>query len=402
VTTQPAYVTILARNYLPAALALGDSLREHGDGTPLTIFLTDATENTDLPDVPGVRWMHPGMLDLPKRRVLELAMSYDLVEFATALKPLVLSALLREHEQVAYLDPDTHVVSPMDELAPALAAGAGILLTPHYLEPTPADGPFTEGHLLHVGAYNLGFCALDRRAEDFLSWWWDHLRTECLHDPIAGLFVDQKWCDLGSVLFNASSLRHYGYNVGLANLHERPIVRDSEGYSIDGTGDRLRLFHFHAFDPRRPGELSSRFKTAHPAGFSTSEVRGGTDALAALCEEYAAVVLEKEREIGPQPSYVYNSDTKGHPIPRRLRHAYRVAALAQPGELPSPFVADEADDYERWRRGARGLVGRLVLSDLAKGIRCAVPEEYDNLKRRLPRLSASLRGRFVEKSGMWR
>jgi hypothetical protein len=70
--------------------------------------------------------------------------------------------------------------------------------------------------------------------------------------------------------------------------------------------------------------------------------------------------------------------------------------------LPSPFVAAEADDYERWRRGARRLVGRLMISDVAKGIRCAVPEEYDNVKRRLPRLSASLRGRFIEKSGMWR
>jgi hypothetical protein len=131
-------------------------------------------------------------------------------------------------------------------------------------------------------------------------------------------------------------------------------------------------------------------------------MRGGTDAVVALCEEYAAVVLEKEREIGPQPAYVYNSDTRERPIPRRLRHAYRVAALAEPGKLPSPFVAEEADDYERWRRGARGLVGRLVLSDLAKGIRCAVPEEYDNIKRRLPGLTSRLRGRVVEKSGMWR
>ena len=70
--------------------------------------------------------------------------------------------------------------------------------------------------------------------------------------------------DIGSVLFEATSLRHYGYNVSVANLHERPIERDADGYYIGSSGDRLRLFHFHAFDPDRPEELSTRLAgTAH-------------------------------------------------------------------------------------------------------------------------------------------
>ena len=401
VVAQPAYFTILARNYLPAALALSESLRTHGDGTPLAVLLIDATAETELPETPGVRWMHPGMLELDERTVLELAMSYDLVEFATAIKPLVFRALLREHEQVAYLDPDTYVVSPMEELSPALTEGAGIVLTPHYLKPAPADSQFSDGHLLHVGVYNLGFCAVDRRAGDFLDWWWGHLSTECLHDPIAGLFVDQKWVDLGSVYFDATALRHHGYNVGLANLHERPVGRDDDGYLITGTDDRLRLFHFHAFDPRRPDELSTRFRTSHPDGFSTADLNTETEALTALCRDYAAVVLEKEAEIGPQPDYIYGTDSSGRKITRRMRHAYRVAALAEPGSVPSPFIPAEAAEYERWRRSALPLTGRLMASDLAKGVRCAWPEEYDNVKRRLPGLTSSIRGRLVEKGGMW-
>jgi hypothetical protein len=338
--------------------------------------------------------MHPGMLDLPERKALELAMSYDLVEFATAVKPLVLRRLLEEHEQVGYLDPDTYLVSPMEELGPALdESPGGILLTPHFLKPTPPGSAFTEGHLLHVGAYNLGFCMVDRRAGEFLDWWWGHLSTECLHDPIAGLFVDQKWVDLGSVLFGGSGLWHYGYNVNVANLHERPVARDDDGYYIAGTDDRLRLFHFHAFDPARPEELSTRFNTAG--------VRADDATLAELSESYAAVVLEMDRRIGPQPDYIYDFDTTGRRIPRRLRHTYRVAALAEPGTLPSPFVPEEADRYERWRRRNRGLTGRLILSDLAKGVRYAVPEEYGNIKRRLPGLTKRLRGRIVERSGMW-
>ena len=195
------------------------------------------------------------------------------------------------------------------------------------------------------------------------------------------------------MLFGATSLRHYGYNASLVNLHERPISRDDDGYVIGATGDRLRLFHFHAFDPRRPEELTTRF--------DLDRTDSGDGALSELTRRYAAVVLDKEAQLGPQPPYVYATDTTGRRIPRRTRHAYRVAASAEPGAIPSPFVAGEAADFERWRRRARGLTGKLILSDVAKGVRCAVPEEYGNLKRRLPGLTTRLRGRFIEKTGMW-
>jgi hypothetical protein len=367
------HCTILARNYLPSALVLGDSLRRHRTENPLVVFLTDATPETELPEIEGVRWMYPASLDLPGRTVLELAMSYDLVEFATALKPLVLMALLRDHEEVVYLDPDTYLVSEMVELGPALAGQAPIVLTPHFLTPPPPGNQFSEGHLLHVGVYNLGFCAVNRRADDLLRWWWDHLRSDCLHDPLSGLFVDQKWMDVGSVLFGAEVLRHYGYNVGAGNVHERPLARDSDGYYIASSGDRLRLFHFHAFDPRRPESLYNRLRTRD------GSVRADGEALLSLCAEYAAAVLARRQLLGPQPAYRYASDTTGRRITRRMRHAYRVAAQADPGRMPSPFVAEEAADYERWRRGAAALAGRLTLSDVAKGLRCAMPEEYDNV-----------------------
>jgi len=327
--------------------------------------------------------------------VLELAMSYELVEFATAVKPLVLEHLLRDFDEVVYLDPDTYQVSDMAELGPALDSGSGILLTPHYLEPAPSGNAFSEGHLLNVGVYNLGFCAVNQRAGDFLKWWWGHLRWECLHDPLAGLFVDQKWMDIGSVLFDATALRHYGYNVGIANLHERPIERDSDGLYIGTTKDRLRLFHFHAFDPERPEKLYTRVTTGGGRPPASNET------LQSLSREYAEQVLNNREQIGRQPDYIYATDTTGRRITRHMRHAYRVSAAAGKGPLPSPFVPAEADEFELWRRKARTLAGKLVLSDLAKGTRIALPEEYGRLKRRFPRLTRTLRDRYVEDTGIW-
>jgi hypothetical protein len=389
------HFTILARNYLPSALVLADSLRRHGNGTPLVAFLTDAMPETELPEIDGVRWMRPASLALPKRTVLELAMSYDLVEFATAVKPLIMQHLLHDHEQVVYLDPDTYLVSEMQELDDALDRSGGMVLTPHYLTPPPPGSEFSEGHLLHVGVYNLGFCAANRRADELLRWWWDHLRSECLHDPLSGLFVDQKWMDIGSVLFDAQPLRHYGYNVGAGNVRERQVERDGRGYYIASNGDRLRLFHFHAFDPHQPESLFNRLRTR------AGSVHAETEALKELCRTYAEAVIEKRTMLGPQPPYIYRTDTTGRTISRHMRHAYRAAALADPGHVPSPFIPEEAADYERWRRSAMALAGRLAMSDVAKGLRCAFPDEYDAVKHRFPGLVRRLRGRYLEDAGLW-
>ncbi len=261
VTIPSAYCTILSTNYLPRALALADSLRRHEDGATLKILFIDVASDEGLPQLTGVECLSTASLGLPRRTLLDLAMVYNLVELATAVKPLLLKALLQENEQVVYLDPDTYLTSPMVELWPALQATAGgILLTPHFLRPTPPDADIGEGHMLLVGVYNLGFCAVDRRALEFLDWWWGHLHDECLYDPLSGLFVDQKWMDIGSTLFEAGSFRHSGYNVGVGNLPERPLARDTDGYYNSSNGERLRLFHFHAFDSSTPERLSSRFR----------------------------------------------------------------------------------------------------------------------------------------------
>jgi hypothetical protein len=47
------------------------------------------------------------------------------------------------------------------------------------------------------------------------------------------------------------------------------------------------------------------------------------------------------------------------------------------------------------------LAGRLTMSDLAKGVRFALPDEYDAVKHRFPGLTRRLRGRYLEDSGLW-
>jgi hypothetical protein len=399
VTTR-TYCTILSTNYLPKALALAESLRRHEDGAPLQILFIDHADDATLPVLEGVTCLSTSVLGLPRREVLGLATSYDLVEFATAVKPLVLRALLRSSDQVFYLDPDTYVTSPMVELGPALAASpGGILLTPHFLGPAPTDGgtDISDGHMLLVGVNNLGFCGVDQRTGAFLDWWWSHLRTECLYDPLAGLFVDQKWMDIGSSLFQATTFRHAGYNVGVANLAERPLAEDDEGYFVASTGDRLRLFHFHAFDSSSPTQLSTR------SGHMSDDLPDDSVTLR-LCKEYAEVLVAYEQALPASPSYPYWTDTGGRRITRQLRRAYLRDSLASPGaagSLPIPFDPAEAGAYERWRRGAWKSIAKGLLGETAKCVRIVLPEEYDILRKRFPRVAGYLNDRFSGGSGMW-
>ncbi|WP_205474152.1 hypothetical protein [Nocardioides sp. SYSU D00038] len=390
-TTSPVFCTILARNYLPKALTLADSLQRH-DGQTLRVLLIDVARDEDLPSHPGVELLSTEALGLPEREVLHYATIYDLVELATAVKPVLLKQLLRDHEQAFYLDPDTYLAAPMVDL-PDLLSGTegGILLTPHFLYPPRPGDPMSEGHLLTVGFYNLGFCGVDRRALDFLDWWWGHLQTECLFDPMSGLFVDQKWMDVGAPLWRAGGMRHHGYNVGVGNLHERPLT-EVDGVLRAGP-DPLRLFHFHSFDTSQPQELSVRFK------HSTADLRA-SGAVDKLCLEYAAILRRFEEELGDPPAYPYWTDTRGRRLGRQLRRSYRQAHLAG-ASLPLPFVAAEADAWEEWRRGAWKSSARWLVGDAAKSVRSVLPEQVAAAQKRFPRLTGKLRSDYVSDSGMW-
>lgn len=391
-TVPTAYFTILSSNYLPKAMALAESLATYHPGVRLNVLIIDALRDDQLPEIPGVELHSMAWLGLGEEELLRLVMIYDLVEFATCIKPVAFQRFLETSENAVYLDPDTFLTAPMVELGPDLAATeGGILLTPHYLNPVTDDATLGDGHLLLVGVYNLGFCAVDRRAGAFLEWWWGHLKNECLWDPMSGLFVDQKFCDIGSVLFRAGAWRHSGYNVSVGNIHERDLALDQEGFVIANTGDRLRLFHFHAFDTKRPEELSTRFD------HSTAHLR--KDVVAELCRQYADIVIKYENELPPATPYPFNHDQKGREISRHLRRVHRLQAAAGM-KLPSAFVAADAEAYEAWRRAAFKPAMKALVGDGVRSLRLALPIETTRLKKKFPKLAGRARG-TVSSGGMW-
>ena len=305
-------------------------------------------------------------------------MSYDLVEFATAVKPLLLQGLLGESEQVFYLDPDTYVTSPMVELGPALdASSGGILLTPHFLRrPAARRGDRRRPH------------APGRRQQPRL------LRRRPPGRRLPRLVVGPSAHRVplrpaGRAVRRPEVDGHRELPLRGRHLSPRrattsasptcrsaPLAEDDDGYVIASTGERLRLFHFHAFDSNTPEKLSVRYR------HTTDNELQDDSVVLQLCKEYAGILSVYEQALPPAPSYPYAVDTRGVRISRQLRRAYLRETLRTGRSVAVvPFEPSDADAFSRWRRRAWRPIARGLLSEAAKCLRIVLPEEYDSRRR---------------------
>ena len=139
-----------------------------------------------------------------------MAMIYDMLELATAVKPWLLQHLLETDDVVCYLDPDIEVFASLDEIE-RLALRHSIVLTPHTTTPMPRDGLIPSEQTIRLaGVFNLGFIAVSRDAQPFLAWWTERLRRECRIAVAQGLFVDQRWIDFVPAYFEHTVLARRG------------------------------------------------------------------------------------------------------------------------------------------------------------------------------------------------
>lgn len=371
------YFTVVARNYLPQALALHASIQRQEPDKHFVVLVVDGAPV--LPARRGLELVGLEALELPEREQLDLATIYDVVELSTGVKPRFMSKLLDRYERAVYLDPDLYLVSPLAELDD-LMDEYGVVLTPHILEPIPPGESFrSEINTLTVGVHNLGFCAVGQKGRPFLDWWWSHLERECLIYPLLGLFVDQKWTDIGATMFSAHSLRHYGYNIGHWNLHERRFHRRDDSLVMDRTGEPLRFFHFSGFDPKDPEAISER---------QTISLKGtdlAFDELNPLSHEYAALVLQAQRDLGASPQYGFANDSSGRPMTKRIRRTYRKELIEHgTGNLPSPFLAGDRDNFRRWRTHSLPRQASNALSDSSLAFKYAFPDTFARIKRTAP------------------
>ena len=187
--------------------------------------------------------------------VVTAMVQYDVLEFATSVKPALLRSLLAEgYERVTYLDPDIEVHHDFSLL---LDDAADVSLTPHLLSEAPDDGQSPNSYdILIAGKYNLGFISVRPGADDFLKWWGGHLQFNCRDEVATGRFTDQRIMDLAPLKAKVQELENPGLNVAYWNLHERQVAASSSGWQVHFRESSVPLYFFH-FSGFRTSSASS-------------------------------------------------------------------------------------------------------------------------------------------------
>ncbi len=350
-----AACTIVSPNYLPYARTLAASyLASHPDHRFFVLIVADIPEAA-LFRGQGFEPVMLQQIGLPD--VYATAMTYDILELNTNVKPTFLKYLFAAHnlDQLVYLDPDIFVYAPLSPVFRELDAGASLVLTPHITKPV-FDGrnPSEQDHLYN-GVFNLGFAAFGRSAESAtaLDWWESRCLNLGFSEGRTGLFVDQKWMNLAPCFFPAAAiLRDAGCNMAYWNLHERKLVRNSDSYAVeaqDGSIVPLCFFHFSGVVVSDASVLSR-----HTNRFSLSE---RVDLHQLFADYKRAVLLNAVPAVDALP-YGFDAFSDGTTITRLARRLYarwRERLAVSPAE--NPF--DAASTFARLARRGHWAKGTL-------------------------------------------
>lgn len=371
--------TIIAKNYVAHARVLARSFAEHHPSGRFYVLVIDDFDGYIAPADEPFTVVTPAELeidDFPRMATL-----YDVVELSTAVKPWLMRWLLARSpdDMAVYLDPDTRLYAPLDEMFAAVHEH-GLVLSPHSVDAMPRDGlrP-NEQDILIAGTYNLGFIGIGSGAfaDQLLEWWAERLETDCIVDPSRGFFVDQRWIDLVPGMAESFHLlRDRGFNVAYWNLPSRPVRQAEDGRWRAGDV-ALRLFHFSGFDWTQPHLLSK-----HQNRISLAD----EPALARLCDDYAREVAANGAEEARDWPYTYAATASGMALTVVVRNVYRelVASGVPVGSVFDP--AEEQAFLDRLNAPAPVAAGggAGITTYLA-----ALYEQREDLRRAYPDLAGA-------------
>lgn len=288
---------------------------------------------------------------------------YDVMEYATALKPALLMRLMRRGARSAtYFDPDIRIYGDLTDVFERAEAD-GIVLTPHTVEPMPRDGRhLNEAAIMHAGMYNLGFIATGPAAYRFLTWWHERLTVDAVVDLPNALFTDQRWIDWAPAIGRPTVLHDKGLNAAYWNVHERPLTRDTNGAWMAG-GAPLRFFHFSGYDPATPWILSKH------QGQKPRNLFSEAPGLRALCDAYGQELVDVGHVQLRRQRYRHDTLPSGlrlSPAVRRLCRDELVHGDAAPVPPPDPWTDPEA--FASWLFDPSVQAGPLQFSRFEDGL----------------------------------
>jgi glycosyltransferase involved in cell wall biosynthesis len=343
------------------ATVLAQSFKSH-HSEDFYIFILDDDDYKlqDLENIYSIiRWHDLG---IDGNEIAKMRMLYDVMEFATAIKPFVIEYLIKNgYSAVLYFDPDIEIFESIGEIFESVNSGK-IFLTPHITYPMAIDEKSPgEYDFLISGIYNLGFIGVPKIRLDFLNFWKDRLRRHCISDISNALFVDQRWIDFVPGMYDTHISRYPGYNVAYWNINQRDITLQNNKYFVNGQS--LKFFHFSGFNPLKPYILS-KYQTLKPRKPVVKN-----PPINMLCQNYAKSLINSGFiELSKTP-YEYNLTPSGIKLTQPIRRLYREYLLdsedpeKQFEEPPNPFIDSESKFIE-WLNSPAPTFGQISSSSV--------------------------------------
>lgn len=333
-----AVFTIVAKNYLPRARTLGDSIMKLHSDVDFYIILADEIDGYINLEKEKYQTIEAKYLNIPNFH--EMGFKYNILEFCTAIKPYIFTFLFEKHgyNNIIYFDPDIRVFSSLSSIFKHLESNF-IVITPHLLYPElNYTGHVSQEELLFVGMFNLGFIAVSNseRGLFFISWWEKRLKDKCYADKMNALHVDQKWIDFlpGFYEQGVCISRHIGMNVSVWNIHERKIIYENENIFVESKFDNnkvpLVFYHYTGFDV-------GKLQLIHKNVFS-STVSSYPDYAKVLTIYNSELIANGYYDCIQWP-YYYDKFADGTVIIEFYRRLFRVA-ISNGFQFKNPFTTE--------------------------------------------------------------
>ena len=355
-----AIFTIVAKNYMASALSLKESARRFHPEVDFYIILADRWESDEQKEKAGKDIMVADKEVVPQ--IERMSFIYDVVEFSTAIKPFYFRYLLmvKDYDNVIYLDPDTWIMDSLDELWDSLE-GKSIVLTPHIVDISKPSDYHKESHILNRGVYNLGFIGVSNREESiaYLDWWAKQLETECIRSETR--FVDQKWAEYIPIFVsNYNVNKSKVYNISDWNYHERSLRCEDVKYQvldIDNEWRNIRFFHFSGI------KMQSAIDYVNAQHTMLDEKT--KDALLKLVPVYQEELKKHGYDYWSKRPYSFNCFENGSPILLIHRRLARSLYVEKNKVYDDLFSADDNSYYALLKKNKMVLKASKVSSDAA-------------------------------------
>jgi hypothetical protein len=246
-----AYCTYFDSGYLSRGLALIQSLRDHGDDSPVWVLALDDAANSylDAAALPGVFTLTMDQIEAAEPLLPPLKAGRSRMEYIFTSTPLLMRWVLRQQPQdsvVVYLDSDLFFFDDPALVLDALGNGSVGIIEHKYPERVAA-------RLAKYGRFNVGWVGIrsNLAGHECLDWWAASTLEWCFDKPDNGRYADQGYLDQFPSRFDGVViLPSTGFNLAPWNTAAASLELTGSGVLVDKSNP-LVFFHFHGL--RRVG-----------------------------------------------------------------------------------------------------------------------------------------------------